>query len=132
LVSAARWGTGAFVASAVSAAALPDALAVPSLALALVLFVLGCLAFVRALLLAAARSRRDAIDLGGLFFLTGSAPKPVRVHLLGAVAVEVVVALVTASIRPFTPLAFGVLVPVYGLGLCGLWAATAGTFPRRS
>jgi hypothetical protein len=132
LVSAARWGTGAFVVSAVSAAALPDALAGPSLALALVLFVLGCLAFARALLLAAARSRRDAIDLGGLFFLTGSAPKPVRVHLLGAVAVEVVVALVTASIRPFTPLAFGVLVPVYGLGLCGLWAATAGTFPRRS
>ena len=43
-------------------------------------------------------------------------------------AVQVVVALVTAlGSRPLHPLAFGVLVPVFGLGLHGLWARP----PRR-
>jgi hypothetical protein len=44
----------------------------------------------------------------------------------------VVVAVATAAVRPFTPLAFGILVPLYGLGLAGVWAAAFGTFgPRR-
>jgi hypothetical protein len=47
-------------------------------------------------------------------------------------AVEILVALTTASVRPFTSLAFGVLAPVYGLALAGLWGAQYGTFkPRR-
>jgi hypothetical protein len=104
---------------------------VVSVPVALVLFALGCLAFVRALLVAADRSRREELHLAGLFALSGSAPTPVRVRLLGALAVQVVVALVTASIRPFTPLAFGVLAPVFGVGLCALWAALAGTFPPK-
>ena len=37
------------------------------------------------------------------------------------------VGLVTAGIRLYTNLAAGTLVPVFGLGLCGLWAATHGT-----
>jgi hypothetical protein len=131
VVSAALWGTAVFAGSAGSAAVWPDALALPSLVVAVVLFALGCVAFVRALLVAARRSRRQTVDLAGLFFLSGCAPTGVRVRLLGAFGAEVVVALATASIRPFTALAFGVLVPVYGLGLCGLWAATAGTFPSR-
>ena len=56
-----------------------------------------------------------------------------RRRLLGSFAVEVAVALATAGARPFTSLAFGLLVPVYGLGLAGLWAARYGTFgPRQS
>jgi len=47
-------------------------------------------------------------------------------------SVEVVAAIVSASIRPFTPMAFGFLVPVYGLGLCGLWGARYGTFAPRA
>jgi len=39
--------------------------------------------------------------------------------------------LVTASVRPFTGLAFGILVPTYGLGLVGLWAVRLGEFPPR-
>jgi hypothetical protein len=132
IVAASLWGTAGFAVSATAATLFPDTLAVPSLVVALVLFLSGCLAFVRALLLAAGRSRRDEIDLPGLFFLSRSAPTPVRVRLLGSLAAEIVVSLVTASLRPFTALAFGVLVPTYGLGLCGLWAAAAGTFPRRA
>jgi hypothetical protein len=97
----------------------------------LVLFALGCVAFALALLRAAARSRTDELTLPGLFWLTGAAPTEVRRLLLGSFGVEVVVALATASARPFTGLAFGILVPVYGLGLTGLWGARAGTFPPR-
>jgi hypothetical protein len=55
----------------------------------------------------------------------------VRRHLLASAAVEVVVALLTAGLRPYTGLAFGILVPVYGLGLAGLWGATRGTYEAR-
>jgi hypothetical protein len=132
VISASLWGTAVFTVSAVASTAFPDALAIPSLVIDLVLFLLGCLAFMRALLIAAGRSRRDEIDLPGLFFLSRSAPGAVRLRLLGAFAVQVVVAITTAAIRPYTALAFGVLVPTYGLGLCGLWAAKAGRFPPRA
>ena len=102
-----------------------------SVPVSLVLFALGSLAFVRTIFLAAERSRRELLSVAGLWLLADSAPAPVRRRLLGATGVQVVVALVGASLRPFTPLAFGVLAPIYGLGLCGLWAATAGTFPVR-
>ncbi len=81
---------------------------------------------------AVARSRTDEISVAGLYFLAGgSAPSPVRRRLMGALLVQVVVAFATAAIRPFTSLAFGVLVPVYGLGLAGLWASRHGEFPPR-
>ena len=34
-----------------------------------------------------------------------------------------------ASIRPFTAVAFGILAPMLGLGLMGLWGARHGRFP---
>src|SRR5439155_114318 len=37
----------------------------------------------------------------------------------------------TAARRPNTSVVFGILVPVYGLAMCGLWSARYGTFPRR-
>ena len=87
--------------------------------------------FLAALLRMAARSRTDELTLPGLFWLSGSAPADVRRLLLGSFGVEIVVGLATASVRPFTGLAFGVLVPVYGLGLTGLWGARLGTFGPR-
>jgi hypothetical protein len=50
---------------------------------------------------------------------------------LGSLAVEVVVAFGTAAARPYTIAASAILAPVYGLALCGLWAARYGTFPPR-
>jgi hypothetical protein len=131
LVRASVLGTAAFSAVAVAAAAVPDTLAVVAVIVDLVLFAAGCVAFVLALLRAAARSRTDELTLPGLFWLTGAAPSPVRRLLLGSFAVEVAVAFATAGARPFTGLAFGILVPVYGLGLAGLWGARAGSFPPR-
>jgi hypothetical protein len=131
IVTLAVAGTAAFAVAATAAAVWPDALAAPVAGLDLVLFAVGVGAFVWTLLLGAGRSRYEVVSVGGLWFLAGSAPPPVRRVLLGTVAVQTVVALVTASIRPFTPLAFGILVPTFGLGLCGLWAARHGTFPPR-
>jgi hypothetical protein len=78
------------------------------------------------------RSRTDTIGIGGLYFLAGSAPRVPRFRLRLSFAVEIVVATASSSIRPFTPMAFGFLVPVYGLGLMGLWGARHGTFGPRS
>ncbi|MBA3655109.1 MAG: hypothetical protein H0W70_13065, partial [Actinobacteria bacterium] len=99
---------------------------------AVAMFVVGTGVFVAALIIAAGRSRQAEIGMGGLFFLQGSAPRQTQVHLLGSVAVEVVVALATAAARPYTSLAFGILAPMYGLGLAGLWAARNGTFAPRT
>ena len=133
ILRASWWGTGLFVLTAAAAVVAPDApLEVPAFVVAIVLFVAGCLAFVAAYTRAVARSRTDLIGVADLFFLTGTtAPPPVRRALLGALAVEVVVALASAIARPYTSLAAGTLVPVYGLGLCGVWAARHGTFPPR-
>lgn len=99
---------------------------------ALVLFAIGCAAFLAGYATAVQRSRADEIAVTSLFLLMGPAvPGPVKLRLGLLLAVQVVVALVTAGLRTFTPLAFGVLVPVFGLGLNGLWAARHGRFPPR-
>lgn len=131
LVTASLLGTAAFTAAAVAAAVAPDALAVPAAVVDLVLFAVGLLAFAVALLTAASRSRHEELSVAGVFFLSGSVPASTRRRLLGALTVQTVVALATAGVRPFTPLAFGVLVPTFGLGACGLWGARHGTFPAR-
>jgi hypothetical protein len=48
------------------------------------------------------------------------------------IVVAVATSIATSSERPFTPLAFGLLVPMFGLACCGLWGAYHGTFPARS
>jgi hypothetical protein len=131
IVNAAFAGTGAFVALAIGAAAVPDRLGVPSAVLACCLFAAGVASFLWAYALGVSRSRDEAVTVPGLFFLSGSAPKPVAFRLRVALAVQVVVAIATASVRPYTELAFGILVPVFGLGLMGLWGGRHGTFGPR-
>ena len=65
------------------------------------------------------------------WLLAGQPREPQR-WLLGCLAAQVVIALVAAALRPYTAVAFGVLVPTFGLGLCGLWAVRSGTFPPRA
>lgn len=131
IVLATLAGTAVFTALAVGAAVAPDALALPAAVVDLALFGLGLAAFAGALVVAAGRSRREELSVAGVFLLTGSAPGAVRRLLLGALVVQTAVALATAGARPFTPLAFGVLVPTFGLGACGLWAARHGSFPSK-
>jgi len=133
IIRASQWGTAVFVVVAVAAAVAPDAFGVTALVLDIALFGAGCVLFGLAFLRAAERSRTDAIGIGGLFFLAGDvAPTDVRRRLVGALVVQAVVGLATAGVRPYTNLAAGTLVPVFALGLCGLWAARHGRFePRR-
>ncbi len=51
-------------------------------------------------------------------------------RLLGALGVQCVVVVAAAVAQPFTAVAFGVLAPMLGLGLIGLWGARHGTLPR--
>jgi hypothetical protein len=71
-------------------------------------------------------SRGDDIAVGSWVFLTPSAPKEQRRHLLGATAVCIVVALATAWANPFS-----VLVPMLPLGFAALWGARYGVYPPR-
>ncbi|MCY3849472.1 MAG: hypothetical protein OXF75_01560 [Acidimicrobiaceae bacterium] len=125
------FGTAVFTVTAAGAAIRPSWFQWPSLLVSLVLFAAGTAAMVWAFLLAVERSRRHVIGIGGLYFAAGSAPTEVRKILLTSLAVQIVVALTTASIRIYTSSAFGILVPVWGLGLTGLWCARFGEFEVR-
>jgi hypothetical protein len=79
---------------------------------------------------AARRSREHQITLWNLILLEDVAPNRVRARLLGALAVEVIVAAATCWIT--AALAFGWLVPVWGLAHCEFWGARYGMFPART
>lgn len=104
----------------------------------LALFAVGVAAFIWGYFSAVQRSRGDEISVAGLFLLIdGVAPQRVLRMMNSALAIQVLVGLGGAIIRRSTDgvsgstLAFGVLVPLLGLGLNGLWASKNGTFARR-
>ena len=102
------------------------------LSVSLVLFGLGSALFVVDIVLAAARSTRDAMGIGGLFFCAGSAPRSVGLAMNGSLAVAVVVSLVVAGVRLSTPeMAFGTLAPILQLSLTGFWGVRHGLFEGR-
>ena len=127
IILASLAGTGLFALTAVPAASGVDALKLPAAVLSLVLFVVSIPLSLVALARAAVRTARqeDRITVGGLFFLQGSAPRPVRRLLLGSLLAALAVTVVTVSGEPF-----GVLQPVFPLALCAWWGARHGTFPR--
>jgi hypothetical protein len=132
--------TAVFVVTAVFAAVVFNGPArVVAVVVALVLFAVGTFAFLAGYFVAVGRSRTQEIAVVELYLLTGkalpAAPKRALLWLLG---VQIVTALATALARPNTDgragstLAFGVLVPMLGVGLNGLASARHGTFgPRR-
>lgn len=128
---AATWSTVLLAVTAAAAVAWPDTMAVPYAVVGIVAFVAGCAAFLWSFAIALGRSRTEELSVAGLYFLTGSAPKAVQRRLLGALLVQSVIAVVAAAAQPYTAVAFGVLAPMLGLGLVGLWGARYGTFPER-
>lgn len=126
------WATAAFAVVSVAAAAVPDVFQYVSVPLDLVLFAAGCAAFLWAYAVAVGRSRYEALTMGGVFF-PGQSVAPARVvrTLRLALAAQVVVAVAVAAVRPFTALAFAVLVPMLGVGLMALWGARHGRFPPK-
>ncbi len=106
---------------------------------AMALFAVGVFAFLWSYYNAVQRSRIDAISVTGLYLLLGPpTPSQVRRTMLLTLVLQVVIALVTTFARtrgpdgsPGTSLALGFLVPMFGFGLNGVWAAYHADFPRR-
>ncbi len=132
-------GTAVFVASAaVAAATFTKPVRLIGVVVALALFAVGVFAFLWSYWTAVQRSRIENISVVQLYFLGGgSAPSNVKRVMNGALLVQVIASLATAISRsstggrPGSTLAFGILVPMFGLGLNGLWCASHGTFSPR-
>jgi hypothetical protein len=84
-----------------------------------------------AFLRAVGRSRAELVDVPGLFLLLGTAPRRTRGWLWASVAASTAVGVGAAAARPYTSLAFGVMVPLWPYGLTVLWNARHGAFPPR-
>jgi ABC-type enterobactin transport system permease subunit len=104
----------------------------------LVLFSIGVAAFIWGYFSAVQRSRVDEISVASLYFLSGQvANKQIQKIMNGCLIAQLVIGLAGAIARSSTDgkagstLAFGVLVPLLGLGLNGLWASQFGTFTPR-
>jgi hypothetical protein len=124
-------GTAVFVLSGALATLFMGGLMVAYVTLSLIEFLLGTAVFALAFLRAVDRSRTHTIGVGGLFFGSGSTPKPVRRRLVGAFVVQTVISIAVAWSHVYTALAFGVLAPMWSLGFTGLWVAAYGSFPER-
>jgi hypothetical protein len=123
-------GTGALLVATVAASvAESNATDLLNLAVSGVLFVGGCVAFALGFVRAAGRSRTEVVDLAGLFYLTGSAPQQVRRILLGLWFAQIAIA--TVSVITVQP-PFGVMAPVWGIGILTLWSSRHATFPPRA
>lgn len=133
-------GTFAFVVTAVIAAAVfSTASQWVGAITAMALFAVGVFAFIWSFFNAVQRSREEQISVTQVYLLLGS-PTPSRVRriMLSMLVVQTAVGLATAIARseaedgsPGTSLAVGVLVPMFGIGLNGLWCAFYGVFSPR-
>ena len=108
-------------------------------AVSMVLFAIGAGTSLWAYVGALERSRTAEIGVGGLYLLTGTtAPRDIRRLMTSLLAVQVVLALTGAVVgvsglsgTEVNVLAFGVLVPMFGIGMNGLWAVRHGAFGPR-
>jgi hypothetical protein len=107
---------------------------------AMALFAVGVFTFLWSFWNAVQRSRQEHIGVMQMYLLLGD-PTPARVRriMLAMLIIQCTVALATALARsesedgsPGTSLAVGILVPMFGLGLNGLWCAFHGVFPPRA
>jgi hypothetical protein len=109
------------------------------IAVSMALFALGIVTALVAYSAALERSRAQQVGVANVFMLTGpTAPGPVKRVMNGLLAVQVAVAIAGATAGvvgldkgKLNALAFGVLVPMAGIGLNGLWGARHGTYGPR-
>ena len=105
----------------------------------LLLFAAGIATSLWAYTMALERSRSEEVGVANLFLLSGdTAAKPVKRAMSWALAAQVVAALVGAGVgvaglkeNQLNALAFGVLVPMFGIGMNGAWAARYGSYGPR-
>ncbi len=99
-----------------------------SLAWSALLFVAGAVLFVVGFVVGAGRSRDDTVTMAGMIWLVDAAPPDIARRFRLLIVGQAVIACLAALVRPFTVLAFGILVPTFGLGLIVWYAARFGEF----
>ena len=105
----------------------------------MVLFALGVATTLWAYTRALDRSRVEEVGVANLYLLTGdTAPKTIGRTMSAALAVQVLAAVTGAWIGvvgldkgQLNALAFGVLVPMFGVGMNGVWASRHGSYGPR-
>lgn len=108
-------------------------------AVSMALFAAGAATSLWAYASALERSRTENVGVANLFLLTGdTAPERVRRTMWVCFGVQIAVALAGAIVGVvgldegrLNALAFGVLVPMFGIGANGLWAARHGHYGPR-
>ncbi len=97
-----------------------------------VLFVIGIGLFALGFWNGVQRSRTELVTMSGLLAVnTGNVTASARRRVWSAVTAQIVVAVVAAIVRPFTAQAFGLLVPVFGIGIATLWGSRNAVFHLR-
>ena len=119
--------------AATALAVASEDLRAPLVAIASAAFVAGAALMAAGVVIGSARSREESVTLGGLLLVAGPHHSPGRRRLLRALAaVQSVVGVAGAVARPFTTVAFAVLVPMFGLGVMAWVGARDGDFDPRS
>lgn len=140
IVKATVVGTALFVMTAVFAAAVfTTAAQWVGAVTAMALFMVGVFAFLWGFWNALQRSREEEVSVTQLYLLLGAGtPARVRRIMLSMLALQAVTAFGTAIWRldgpdgsPGSSLAVGLLVPMFGVGMNGLWAAYHADFGPR-
>ena len=127
-IAVASWaGNVVFAVTAIPVALGVDAFDDPAVAVALGLFFASLVVWGWAFVVAAVRTTRgDDVQVMSLFLLEGRVPSRVRFLLYGSLVVCLAITIASAAANPF-----GVLVPMWPLGLVGLWGARYGVYPPR-
>ena len=107
---------------------------------AMTLFAIGVATFLWGFWNAVQRSRHEDIAVSEVYFLLrDAAPRGVRRSMNAMLLAQIITAFGTTFARtsgpdgrPGSSLAVGILVPVLGIGLNGLWSSRYGKFPRRA
>ena len=114
-------------------AVVSDDLRVPLVALATVAFVAGSALMAAGVAVGSARSRVEYVTLGGLLLLSKPHHAVARSRLLRVLAAaQTVIGVAGAVARPFTTVAFAVLIPMFGLGVMAWVGARDGDFEPRA
>jgi hypothetical protein len=105
----------------------------------MLLFAIGVVTTLWAYTRALERSRTEEVGVANLYLLTGpTAPPRVKRTMSVALALQIVAAVAGAWVGvvgldkgDLNALAFGVLVPMFGIGVNGVWAARHGSYGPR-
>lgn len=97
-----------------------------------VVFVVGAALFSWAFMVAAGRSRSEQVTVAGAFFLAGSIGTEDRRWAFGFLIAQSLIGLAGAAADPYTTMAFGILVPMFGLAIIAFLGSAHGAFHQRN